>query len=93
MNMTWENFPLSSRFYAKLVKYDTEVRPKLYLKKQIFDSSLNPVWNTRKLVIFNWLFVQNSYVKELLGELVEDDIREPGYSCFNIVFILSILYL
>jgi len=87
MNMTWENFPLSSRFYAKLVKYDTEVRPKLYIKKQIFDSSLNPVWNTRKLVVFNWLFVKNSYVKELLGELVEDDPRERGYSCFNIVFI------
>ena len=33
------------------------------------------------------MFVKNSYVKELLGELVEDDPRERGYSCFNIVFI------
>ena len=24
MNMTWENFPLTSRFYAKLVKYDND---------------------------------------------------------------------
>ncbi len=87
MNMTWENFPLTSRFYAKLVKYDDEVRPKLYLKKQIYDLSMNPVWNERKLVVFNWLFVKNSYVKELLGELVLDDPREPGYSCFNIVMI------
>lgn len=87
MNMTWAGFPLTSRFYAKLVKYDDEIRPKLYLKKQIFNSSINPLWNTRKLVVFNWLFVQNSYVKELLGELVEDDPREPQYSCFNIVMI------
>jgi len=87
MNMTWLNFPLTSRFYAKLVKYTDEIRPKLYLKKQIFNASLNPVWNTRKLVVFKWLFVQNSYVKELLGELVEDDVRERGYSCFNIVMI------
>ena len=62
MNMTWENFPLTSRFYAKLVKYDDEVRPKLYLKKKLFDASLNPIWNTRKLVIFNWMFVVNSYI-------------------------------
>ena len=34
MNMTWAGFPLTSRFYAKLVKYDDEIRPKLYLKKQ-----------------------------------------------------------
>ena len=87
MNMTWKNFPLSSRFYAKLVKYNDEVRPKLYLKKQIYDLPKNPVWNERKLVIFNWLFVKNSYVKELVGELVDDDSREIGYSCFNIVMI------
>ena len=29
MNMTWANFPLTSRFYAKLVKYNDEVRPKI----------------------------------------------------------------
>ena len=87
MNMTWENFPLTSRFYAKLVKYDDEIRPKLYLRKQIYDLSKNPTWNERKLVIFNWLFVKNSYIKELVGELVDDDSREIGYSCFNIVMI------
>lgn len=88
MNMTWDGYPLTSRFYAKLVKYNDEVRPKLYLHKKIFNVSMNPIWNTRKLVIFNWLFVQNSYVKELVGELVEDDPRSPpNYCTFNIVMI------
>jgi len=85
-NMHWDGFPLTSKFYFKLVQWKDELIPKAYIKKEIFNGSMAPEWfNDRKIANFKFGFIQTSYIKEFLGELMDDDPREPGYSCFNIV--------
>ena len=85
-NMHWDGFPLTSKFYFKLVQWKDELIPKAYIKKEIFTGAMAPEWfNDRKIVNFKFGFIQTSYIKEFLGELMDDDPREPGYSCFNVV--------
>lgn len=84
--MHWDGFPLTSKFYFKLVQWKDELIPKAYIKKEIFTGDMAPEWfNDRKIVNFKFGFIQTSYIKEFLGELMDDDPREPGYSCFNVV--------
>jgi|UniRef100_A0A6C0IPY8 hypothetical protein len=85
-NMHWDGFPLTSKFYCKLIQWKNELVPRIYIKNHIFNASIAPEWfNDRKIVNFKFGFIQTSYIKEFLGELVDDDPREPGYSCFKVV--------
>ena len=85
--MHWSGYPLTSNFYIKIIKYPDEIIPKLYCSRKLFTDALNPHWNDRKIVRFKFEYIQSSYVKELIGELVADDPREPHYSCFDIAMI------
>lgn len=85
-NMHWEGYPLKSKFNAKLVQYPNELMPRFYIKKEIFEKNMMPSWAIRKLAIFNFEFVLTSYIDEFLGELWEDDPREPRMTCFRICY-------
>ena len=85
--MHWNGFPLTSNFYIKIIKYPDEIIPKLYCSRKLFTLAMNPTWNDRKIVRFKFDYIQTSYVKEMIGELVDDDPREPNYSCFDIAML------
>jgi len=85
-NMHWEGYSLTSKFNAKLVQYKDELIPRFYIKKEIFERNMMPSWSVRKIAIFNFEFIQTSYINEFLGELWEDDPREPGMTCFRIPY-------
>ena len=85
--MHWNGFPLTSNFYIKIIKYPDEIIPKLYCSRKLFTLAMNPTWNDRKIVRFKFDYIHTSYVKEMIGELVDDDPREPNYSCFDIAML------
>lgn len=85
-NMRWDGFPLTSKFYAKLVQYKDELIPRFYIKKEVFERNMMPSWSVRKIAIFNFEFIKTSYVDEFLGECIEDDPREPNMTCFRISY-------
>ena len=85
-NMHWEGFSLTSKFNAKLVQYKDELIPRFYIKKEIFEKNMMPSWSVRNIAIFNFEFIKTSYVNEFLGELWEDDPREPSMTCFRIPY-------
>jgi hypothetical protein len=84
-NMKWEGYPLKSKFNAKLVQYPHELIPRFYIKKEIFERDMMPSWAIRKICVFNFEFIDTSYIDQFLGELWEDDPREPNMTCFRIV--------
>ena len=84
-NMKWEGYPLKSKFNAKLVQYPNELIPRFYIKKEIFERNMMPSWAIRKIGVFNFDFIKTSYVDQFLGELWEDDPREPNMTSFRIV--------
>ena len=85
-NMHWDGYPLKSKFNAKLVQYPNELIPRFYIKKEIFEKNMMPSWAIRKLAVFNFEFILTSYIDEFLGEVWEDDPREPGMTCFRIPY-------
>lgn len=82
---TWKK---NSKFYLKVVKYEDDLIPKAYLLKssQLFSANQNPYWNTRKIFRFRFHHIQHSYIKEFIAQLTDEDIREPNYICFRIVY-------
>ena len=62
--------------------------PKAYLLKssELFSANQNPDWNTRKLFRFKFYHIKHSYIKEFIAQLTDEDIREPNYICFRIVY-------
>ena len=54
-NMHWDGYPLTSKFYCKLIKYKDELIPKCYIKKEVFESSMAPEWfEDRKIANFKF---------------------------------------
>ena len=39
-NMHWDGFPLTSKFYAKLVQYKDELIPRFYIKYHIYQDGV-----------------------------------------------------
>ena len=57
-NMHWDGFPLTSKFYFKLVQWKDELIPKAYIKKEIFTLAMAPEWfNDRKIANFKFGFM------------------------------------
>ena len=73
-NMHWDGFPLTSKFYFKLVQWKDELIPKAYIKKEIFTLAMAPEWfNDRKIANFKFGFIRfftksaNSLIENSLG--------------------------
>ena len=82
------NWKKNSNFYLKVIKYEDDLIPKAYLLKssELFSANQNPDWNTRKLFRFKFYHIKHSYIKEFIAQLTDEDIREPNYICFRIVY-------
>jgi len=80
------NWKINSSFYLKLIKYSDELIPLAYINKKIFKKEDNPDWNTRDLFRFKYGHINQSYIKEFIGQLVDDDSREPNSICFKIMY-------
>lgn len=82
---TWKR---NSTFRLKVIKYNNELVPRAYIKKSmnIFKSEDNPDWNTRKMFRFIYKHISQSYIKEFIGQLTDDDPREPDSVCFRVIY-------
>lgn len=92
LGKTWEDviteWKRNSTFRLKLIKYKNELIPRAYIKKEynIFKKEDNPIWNSREMFRFKYAHINQSYIKEFIGQLTEDDPREPDSVCFRVIY-------
>tara|TARA_A100001011_G_scaffold220592_1_gene228561 strand:+ start:6686 stop:9379 length:2694 start_codon:yes stop_codon:yes gene_type:complete len=82
---TWKRH---STFRLKIIKYNNELVPRAYIKKSmnIFKKEDNPDWNDRKMFRFIYKHISESYIKEFIGQLTDDDPRQPDSVCFRVIY-------
>lgn len=83
----------------KLIKFNSDIQPKILVKKSIFDINDIPSWNNRQIIIFNFedYFPNQTGIGKVIAQYTSDTINLSDkfidfsqYSVFNILKIKNV---